>query len=211
VEQDASGCELREMVDALTTNKTAFFREPDHFDFLRERLRAASGQGRRVRLWSAGCSSGEEAYSLAIVAREELEPQTDVRVLATDLSVRMLSRARRGVYSAAALSAVPAAVLRHHFAAVEGGSDSWVVHDDVRALVRVARLNLVERWPMRGPFDAIFCRNVMIYFDEGTRQRLIERFWELLAPGGHLFVGHSESLTALSHRFTYVRPAVYAR
>jgi chemotaxis protein methyltransferase CheR len=210
VESERTGTELREMIDALTTNKTSFFREAQHFDFLRTTLLPAR-DGRRMRVWSAGCSSGEEPYTLGMVLRDAL-PASEAeasRILATDISDRVLARAQEAVYPAELLAELPADLRRRHF--TPAGADGHRVADPVRRLVRFARLNLMGSWPMRGPFDAIFCRNVMIYFDKPTQARLVARFWELLAPGGHLFVGHSESLTGLEHRFAYVQPAVYVK
>ena len=212
--------ELAEMVDLLTTNKTSFFRERAHFDFLRDALlphwRAHPAEP--VRLWSAGCSSGEEAYTLAMVLREALPDieRRDVRILATDLSHRVLAQAREGVYGDAAVADVPPALLHRHFTRVAApsgaqGAGAWSAGPGLRQLVTFAPLNLMGAWPMRGPFHAILCRNVMIYFDKPTQQRLVERYHALLAPGGHLFVGHSESLSALTHAFAYVQPALYRR
>lgn len=210
VAADRTRDEFREMVDALTTNKTSFFREHAHFDVLRDDvLPACSGP---IRLWSAGCSSGEEAYSMAMVLLESLEPAvaSQARILATDISHRMLAVARAGRYPAETLADVPTPLRRRYWRPVDGGG-RHEAGPALRQLVRFGRLNLMQPWPMRGPFDAIFCRNVMIYFGKSTQQQLIERFWELLRPGGYLFVGHSESLGGLSHAFRYVRPAVYAR
>ena len=201
--------EFGEMVDALTTNKTSFLRERSHFDYLRETV--IPSLGNTARIWSAGCSSGEEAYTLAMLLLDSNVPGTarDVRILATDISQRMLTAARTATYSADLMVDVPAEWQRRYW--TRGADNSYVATPAVRALVKFASLNLMEHWPMRGPFDAIFCRNVMIYFDKQTQQRLVERFWTLLRPGGHLFVGHSESLTGTSHRFRYVQPAVYVR
>jgi chemotaxis protein methyltransferase CheR len=203
------GDELAEMVDALTTNKTDFFREPAHFDFLRQRVLPKLGNG-PLRLWSAGCSTGEEPYTLAMVLRDSLGDlaRRDVKILATDISRRVLAHAKAGVYADGPMDGVPAEVRRRHFVRV---ADGWEVAPALRALVTFAPLNLMGAWPMRGPFQAIFCRNVMIYFDRPTQQALVRRYYELLAPGGYLFVGHSESLSALDHAFTYVQPAVYQR
>lgn len=215
----ADARELAEMVDLLTTNKTSFFRESAHFDFLRDRLLPSLGPG-PVRLWSAGCSSGEEPYTLAMVIRDAWPDadRRDVKILATDISRRVLATAAAGVYPEALLEDVPPDLLRRHFtrAAREavtrpGAAGGWRANDALRSLVTFAPLNLMGAWPMRGPFQAIFCRNVMIYFDKATQQALVERYYGLLAPGGHLFVGHSESLSALSHRFSYVQPAVYRK
>ena len=215
LERDGSGSELREMVESLTTNKTGFFREPEHFTLLRDHVKAQVARGsRRLRLWSAGCSSGEEPYTMAMMIDEALAggPTTDVRILATDIASRVLRRAREGVYGARAMDDVPLHYRARYFGRGDASErDAWRVRDDLRAMVSVGRLNLAARWPMRGPFDAIFCRNVMIYFDEAMRRSVVERCWELLAPHGLLFVGHSESLSAISHRFRYVQPAVYAR
>ena len=222
VREDASRRELAEMVDLLTTNKTDFFREPAHFAYLRDTVLAQHPVGSPLRVWSAGCSTGEEPYTLAMVVREALPDldRRDVRILATDISRRVLTQARAGVYAPAAMAGVPEALRRRHFARVvspreasgrDAGAPAWQVVEPVRRLVAFAALNLMGPWPMSGPFDAIFCRNVMIYFDKPTQQGLVDRFRELLAPGGHLFVGHAESLSGLSHRFRFVQPAVYRR
>ena len=209
VERDPA--ELRAMVDALTTNKTDFFREPEHFVYLRRVVLPPLAQSADpIKIWSAGCSSGEEPYSIAITLREEL-PNADLRearILATDISDRVLERAREGVYEEETVRDVPPLYLGKYFHR-QGGR--FAVNDALRRHIAFARLNLLGEWPMRGPFDAIFCRNVMIYFDNATRQELVERFWELLRPGGHFFVGGSESLTSVEHRFTYVQPAVFVK
>jgi chemotaxis protein methyltransferase CheR len=210
VSDERNSAELAEMVDALTTNKTSFFRENQHFDFLRREVLPNAGP--RLRIWSAGCSTGEEPYTLAMLLREELAPGVDARILATDISARVLATARHGVYSATTVQEIPPALLARHFAKQpHHGATAYRASDSLRSMIRFARLNLMAEWPMNGPFEAIFCRNVMIYFDRVTQERLVNRFWELLTPGGHLFVGHSESLTSLNHRFQYVQPALYLR
>ena len=215
VERDTSREELTLLIDALTTNKTDFFREPQHFDYLREQvLPGLMAAGDRMRFWSAGCSTGEEPYSLAILLREEVPDINgrDVRILGTDISTRVLQKAREAVYGEDALKDVPHSVLKRHFHTLRAGdTSSFRVDDAVRTMVRFARLNLMGTWPMAGPFDGIFCRNVMIYFDRSTQQALIRRFYDLLKPGGHLLIGHSESLTGKSHPFRHVQPTVYAR
>lgn len=215
VRDDPTGRERVEMLDLLTTNKTSFFRESAHFDLLRDTIvpefaRAPGG----LRIWSAGCSSGEEPYTMAMVLRDALPAFTAgapnaPRVLATDLSHRVLAQATGGQYSLAQTADVPDAMLRRYF--VPAADGSWTVAASLRDLVHFGRLNLMESWPMRGPFHAIFCRNVMIYFDKPTQQALVTRYHALLAPGGYLCVGHSESLSALSHEFSYVQPAVYRK
>lgn len=213
VNQDGSGRELQQLVDVLTTNKTGFFREPRHFDFLREHLLPALYEpGRPLRIWSAGCSSGEEPYTLAMVLHDELPPEADVRILATDISSAMLARARRGSYPQEALEPVPPAVRRIHFSADPTARPrTYEVGAHLRSMVRFAQLNLMDAWPMKGRFSLICCRNVMIYFDQPTQQRLVDRFWDMIEPGGYFFAGHSESFAAIDHGFRYIQPAVYRR
>jgi chemotaxis protein methyltransferase CheR len=215
VRQDASGGELAAMVDALTTNKTFFFREEAHFDLLRERVLPQLAERRGpIRLWSAGCSTGEEPYCLAQIALEVLgdRARDDVRILGSDISQRVLNVARPGEYPADAVASIPALTLGQMFDAVQHGARrAYRVRPELRSMVRFARLNLMSSWPMRGPFDVIFCRNVMIYFDRPTRERLVRRLADLLAPGGYLCIGHSESLTGLSVELEFVQPATYRR
>ncbi|MBL0938563.1 MAG: protein-glutamate O-methyltransferase [Gemmatimonadaceae bacterium] len=213
VEKEPSRREFAEMIDALTTNKTSFLREASHFDYLREAVFPhISGP---VRIWSAGCSSGEEPYTLAMLCNETFPDaaKRDIKILATDISHRVLGTAKAGLYPTENMSDVPAPWLQKHWARRTDGAGRPVyeAQPSLRRMVHFAKLNLMERWPMQGPFDAILCRNVMIYFDKATQQQLVERYWALLRPGGHLFVGHSESLTGLTHRFRYVQPAVYVK
>ncbi len=206
--------ELGYMVDVMTTNKTSFFRELAHFDYLRDYVLPGIGSRRRLRFWTAACSSGEEPFSLAILLREHIPDINlkDVKILATDISVSMLEKARRAVYFKEALSDIPLMYLQKYFFRIQKSSGrEYQVTDNVRTMVRLAQLNLMDPWPMKGPFDVILCRNVMIYFDRPTQQKLINRFWDLLETGGHLFVGHSEGLSAISHKFNYVRPAIYRK
>ena len=215
VRRDASGGEVRAMIDALTTNKTSFFREAQHFDFLGDRvLPDLRAEGRPMRFWSAGCSSGEEPYSLAILLREEVPDldRMDARILATDISTRVLVMARQAVYGEDQVRGIPTLLLARYFEpAGTGGARAYRVRESVRNMIALARLNLMAEWPMKGPFDVILCRNVMIYFDKPTQHRLIRRFVGLLRPGGYLFVGHSESLAAWSSEIRYVQPAVYTK
>lgn len=212
VESEPDRREFTEMIDVLTTNKTSFLREASHFDFLRDEV--LPGLTGSIRIWSAGCSSGEEPYTLAMLLGDALEGRAsrDARILATDLSHRVLATAKAGRYAADAMSDVPPRWLQRYWTRrVDGAVTQYEAGPELRRLVHFAKLNLMEKWPMQGPFDAILCRNVMIYFDKGTQQRLVERYHALLRPGGHLFVGHSESLTGLTHRFRYVMPAVYVK
>jgi chemotaxis protein methyltransferase CheR len=215
VDADRSGRERSDMIDSLTTNKTSFYREGAHFEYLHDAVLPKLLGGReRVRIWSAGCSSGEEPYTLSMLLHEVARDvaRRDVRILATDLSSKVLGMAREATYPEAAISELPWDGAANYFTRVDrDGQPLLRVRDEVRSLVRFARLNLMESWPMEQGFQVIMCRNVMIYFDKEVQARLVNRFWELLAPGGHLFVGHSESLTSLKHRFTYVQPAVYVK
>lgn len=209
----ASGLdERRRFVDALTTNKTFFFREMEHFDFLEQELLPAH-ENDRFNLWCAGCSSGEEPYSFAIAfARAQRRKLYPARILATDISGRVLEKAKRGRYEEESLAELPFQIRQSHFDTKnEDGKLYFDVKPALRSMVHFARLNLMEEWPMRGPFHLISCRNVMIYFDLSTRERLINRFWELLIPGGHLFIGHAETLHGIQHRYHYIKPAIYRK
>jgi chemotaxis protein methyltransferase CheR len=217
VAQDPGGVELTAMLDALSTNLTHFFREPAHFHYLRSEVLPAllrRPAPHNIRIWSAGCSSGEEPYSIAITLSEAIPhlDRVDARILATDLSTRVLAHAREGVYPRDRLKDLPPMTLARAFLCERHGKeDAYRVTDGVRRLVSFSRLNLMAPWPMRGPFDVVFCRNVMIYFDKPTQERLVRRFWDLLSPGGHLFIGHSESLAGVKHPYRYVRPTIYQK
>jgi chemotaxis protein methyltransferase CheR len=218
IRNDADGTETAAMLDALTTNVTHFFREPQHFHFLKSIvlpwILRQHDQDRRIRIWSAGCSSGEEPYSIAILLRSAVKNlgDWDLRVLATDLSQQMLKLARQGIYEPHQLRQVPLPLIHHNFTPCKSGLQiSYRIKEPLKRVVDFAQLNLLDPWPMKGPFDAVFCRNVMIYFDKPTQQQLVERFWKILAPGGALFIGHSESLTGIRHHFSYQQPAVYQK
>jgi chemotaxis protein methyltransferase CheR len=204
--------ELGLMLDLLTTNKTEFFREVEHFEHLRANV-VLPKLGKTLRLWSAACSSGQEPYSLAMLLRNELSnaPGSDARILATDVSTRVLEKAAKGEYAPEEVAGVSAPDLSFHFDHHPGPRGPYVVKPEIRALVRFARLNLLDPWPMTGPFDAIFCRNVMIYFQKELQAQLIRRFWDLVAPGGFLYVGLAESLSGIADRFKYCQPAVYRK
>jgi chemotaxis protein methyltransferase CheR len=211
--QHADPAELRQMVEALTTNETSFFREPAHFEVFSERL---IGPGLEpLKVWSAASSTGEEPYSIAMRCLEErarLKGRA-VRVLATDIDSQVLRIARQGVYPEEAVHAFASSWPAKYFEPDthdSGRGTSVHVRDDVRRLVKFAQLNLMGEWPMHGRFSAIFARNVMIYFDRATRAWLGVRLARMLAPGGLLFIGHSESLTN-PPGLTSVQPAVYMR
>jgi len=208
-----TGSELSHMVDALTTNQTEFFRERAHLDLLQTEVLPALAKRRgEIRIWSAGCATGEEAYSIAIVTRIVLgESATRVRILATDISERALRIARDAAYPMHAVRSLEQETLQRWFTSETSpaGEPCFQVRRSVRSLVSLARLNLIGAWPMRQTFDVIFCRNVMIYFDQQTQQTLIGRFAASLNDGGYLCVGHSESLSGITHDLHVVRPATY--
>jgi len=198
--------ERRHAINQLTTNKTSFFRDPSHFELLDKHLRGLDVET-SVSLWSAGCSSGQEPYSMAMtVARSPAATRT--RILATDLCDEALATARAGAYERDATEGIPTEYFAVGF---EPRGGKLLVQPRLRSLVSFARLNLVGTWPMRGPFHAVFCRNVMIYFDEPTRRRLVERFRDIVAPGGLLFVGSAEAIPAGIRGLDYVVPSVYRR
>ncbi|NTV52948.1 MAG: protein-glutamate O-methyltransferase CheR, partial [Candidatus Firestonebacteria bacterium] len=209
--------EFEFLVDALTTNVTSFFREYRHFEFLAQQVlspRVKDRQSQKMRIWSAGCSTGEEPYSIALTFMQTVpEAQVwDFKILATDISANVLARAKQGVYAAGTAASIPENLLNQYFGPVDGASENrLLVKPRVRALVQFARLNLMAAWPMREPFDVIFCRNVMIYFENDVREKLVRKFWELLAPGGWLFVGQSENLLNVRDYFKFIEPAIYRK
>lgn len=212
--RDDDGQELTELINAITTNLTGFFREPHHFEFLARRLVPdwAARPGAPLRLWSAGCSTGQEAYSLALVLLEYLpDAQTrDLRILATDLDTQALAVAAAAVYPARELDALARPPWRRWVLHGRHAQQGFIrLRPEVRALVHPRRLNLVGDWPLRRRYDAIFCRNVMIYFDAATKRRLVERLADRLAAGGHLFLGHAESLIGVTQRLRPVARTVY--
>nr|WP_312160121.1 protein-glutamate O-methyltransferase [Brevundimonas diminuta] len=192
--------ERQAMMAALTTNVTRFYREPHHFDHLRDKvmpeLAAKARAGGRVRLWSAACSNGQEPYSMAMTVLDVLPEaaELDVRILATDIDPNMVAEGAAGVYSDDLLAPVPAAS-RKHFTPVAGAPGRFSADATLRRLVAFKELNLIGDWPMRGRFDVIFCRNVVIYFDDATQERVWGRFTPILNPGGVLYIGHSERVT----------------
>jgi chemotaxis protein methyltransferase CheR len=213
--------EIIHFLDCISTNLTYFFREPKHFEFLDQiampELLAARKHERnlRIRVWSAACSTGEEPYSLAMCLLSHLEglDRADFRILATDISTRVLDVAVKGSYPRERIEKVPP-VLRQKYFQKEMGKDGetyYQVSKLLKQIVTFRRLNLQTSYPFSGPFDYIFCRNAMIYFDKQTQQDLVRKMAGYLSRDGYLFVGHSESLTGLNHPLTYVRPSVYRR
>ena len=210
--------ELISMIDSISTNLTFFFREESHFQRLRRIMekRLASPAGRsaeKIRIWSAGCSTGEEPYSLAVTVRECGNGRPcEAKILATDISTRVLKSAMDGIYSSEKTRNVPQEILRRYFQMGCGKRTGQVrVKQEIRQMVQFMRFNLMSEPPADFRFDIIFCRNVMIYFDKTTQDLLVNRFHRCLHEGGYFFVGHSESLTGLKHRFKYVEPSVYRK
>jgi len=212
---ESTDSERENFINAISTNLTKFFRESHHFDHFREQIAVPFSRNRaagRLRVWSAGCSSGEEPHTIAMVLKREIRDveRQDVRILATDIDTEMVSRGTRGEYSENSLDEVPRAY-QEYFEAAPGKSGTVIVNRAVRSLIAFKRLNLMETWPFRGPFDAIFCRNVMIYFDAPTKAQLIERFTEKIKPGGFLYIGHSESLNGVHPGISLVGRTIYRR
>lgn len=210
--------ELTEFLNAITTNLTSFFRENHHFEALRNQvlpeLMHARRAARRLRLWSAGCSTGEEPYSLAMAVCETVlgQPGWDVKLLATDLDTSVLETARAGLYAEDRVRTVPRERLRRFFRRGTSANAGKVqVVAELQRLIAFNQLNLMETWPMRGPFDVIFCRNVVIYFDKPTQVRLFDRFADMLSDDGTLFVGHSETLNNVTDRFELVGQTMYRK
>lgn len=210
---DSSGNELVTLMDAISTNVTHFFRENQHFEFLTQTIRE-NGQTSDLAIWSAGCSSGEEPYTLAITLAELFGAECVPKpfILATDLSTKVLDRAVRAVFPFKAVEALDRQLLRRYFLkGKNGSSDKVKVKPSISSMVKFKRLNLIEPFSFSSKFDYIFCRNVMIYFDNTTRTQLVDKFYESLNPGGYLLIGHSESLNGLSHRFKYIKPTIYRK
>ena len=209
---DAGGEELVQFLDAISTNFTSFYREPDHFEHLGAYLAERLAEGAdRLRIWCAAASTGEEPYTLAITAAEALSGRdVDWKLLATDLSTRVLAAAKAGRYEARQVDRVPPRLRERYFR--RAGPDAFEAVPELKRPISFARLNLAKPpFPMRGPFDAVFCRNVMIYFDSPGRQALIAEIERLLRPGGLLFIGHSETLSGLDTGLRLVRPSEYRR
>jgi chemotaxis protein methyltransferase CheR len=209
--------ELTQFCNAITTNLTSFFREAHHFQYLREQLlesRAADARGvRRLRFWSAGCSTGEEPYSLAMTIHEALPDarRWDIRILATDLDTEVLGRGQRGRYEEDRVRGLAPQRLARFFQCEGGAPPAYTVTGELADLIAFRGLNLMHPLPMKGPFDAIFCRNVVIYFDKDTQRELFARIARLQRPGDILFLGHSESLYRVSEDYTLVGKTIYRR
>ncbi len=216
---DDGGVEIPNFTNAITTNLTSFFRESHHFDYLAETFLPHHVEKYRhtyrLRIWSAACSTGEEAYSLAITLLDspvDLTSNWDVKILATDLDTDVLSKAKAGVYNDDRIESLPKPMIKKWFRKGTGSRLNQVkVSPDLTSLITFKQLNLLHQWPMQGPFDVIVCRNVLIYFDKPTQEKLIHRFHQILRPGGLLILGHSESLSKSQTEFRLMGRTVFEK
>jgi chemotaxis protein methyltransferase CheR len=215
LEHDADGNEITHFLDVIATNVTDFFRESEHFDFLKDCLRQWLANGKvKIRAWSAAASTGEEALSIAMTVLDTLgERPYDFKILATDISTRALACAQQGLYEKSHIEKIPAMMRSRFFRPVRtADSNGYQASDEIRRHIIYRRLNLAQPpFPMRGQLDIVFCRNVMIYFDTDTRSKLVDEIYRLLLPGGYLFTGHAESLSSLKTDFKCIRPTVYQK
>ena len=216
---DKSGEALSELANVISTNHTFFGREIDHFEYFVDivlpeiEARAKKTNNFDIRVWSAGCSSGEEPYTLVMLMMEYFGKEYNkwkVGVLATDISLTVLERAKKGIYPDERVQPLPDIFKKKYFKHLPTGE--WEVIDALKREVTFRRFNLMnEKFPFKSPFDVIFCRNVMIYFDEPTRERLVDKFYQFTAPNGYLFIGHSETLNRTKTKYVYLKPAVYKK
>ncbi len=207
--------ELVHFVNAITTNLTSFYRENHHFEFLRNTLLPKllkSKSDRRLRVWSAGCSTGEEPYSLAMVIREAIAKSNnwDIKILATDLDSNVVNKAANGIYLENKITGISDKRLKRFFQ-INSNSDEVKVKPEIRDLITFKQLNLMHEWPFKGPFDFIFCRNVVIYFNKDTQRELFERYANYTASDGYLFIGHSESLFKVCDRYKPLGNTIYQK
>jgi len=205
---------IMELVNEITINKTNFFRENNHFDFIRNKIQFIMEKNQRIlknkeiRVWSTACSTGEEAYSIAITLKDCLPDEINIRILATDICSNVLSTALKGIYPLHIKDEVGNSYVARYF---ENTGDSYKVADEIKNLITFRQFNLMDLFPFTNTFDMIFCRNVIIYFDSGTQQSLVEKFYNITTPGGLLFLGHSESLINKKHRYQYIQPTIYMK
>lgn len=215
--QDGDEDEMVQFTNAITTNLTSFFREAHHFDYLGATLLPTLEKekpNRKIRIWSAGCSTGEEPYSISMTIKEKCPRLAgwDLKILATDLDSNVLAKAQAGIYEHSRVEDLSRERLRRWFRKGRGVNEgSAKVSAELQELITFRQLNLMQEWPMQGPFDVIFCRNVVIYFDKATQRTLFNRYADLLVDGGHLFVGHSESLFKVTDRFELIGKTVYRK
>ncbi len=210
--------ELGNFVNAITTNLTSFFREAHHFDYLAKTvipyLLEHRADEKKIRIWSAGCSTGEEPYTLAMVVAETMPKNHnwDVKILATDLDTNVIATAQRGLYQLDRMNGVSDARLKRWFLKGRGeNAGSVMVRPELKNYITFKQLNLMGEWPMKGKFDVIFCRNVVIYFDKPTQAILFDRYAEMMKDDAHLFVGHSESLFKVTKRYELIGHTTYRK
>jgi len=208
--------EFVHLINAITTNLTFFFRENHHFEYLANTiipgLLKTNQTKRKIRIWSAGCSTGEEPYSIAIVLKETVPGDWDARVLATDLDTNVVQTAQEGVYKIDRLKGVSEARVKRWFMKGSGSRDGFVkVKSELQQIIDFGQINLMNEWPIKDAVDVIFCRNVVIYFDKPTQSKLFDRYANLLSENGHLLVGHSESLYKVSDRFKLLGQTIYQK
>lgn len=213
---DKTGKEVSNLINILTTNHTFFLRENQHFEFLKNTaLPDFTSQIRDhdLRIWSAGCSSGEEAYTTAMIIDNHFginKKDWDSTILATDISTKVLELGREGKYSASSLQSIPAAWIKKYFSTLP--EEQYQIKDDLRKQVIFRSLNLMDKsFPFKKKFHVIFCRNVMIYFDAPTKKALIQRFYDMTEPGGYLFIGHAESIAKEDSQYNYIQPAIFQK
>jgi chemotaxis protein methyltransferase CheR len=210
--------ELVNFINAITTNLTSFFRENHHFGYLGNvvlpRILEKNEQSRKIRIWSAGCSTGEEPYSIAMTILESIGhiPNWDIKILATDLDTNVIKKASAGIYSEERITGIDNKRIKRWFLKGKGDKSGFVkVSRELQDIITFRPLNLMNSWPMQGPFDAIFCRNVVIYFDKPTQKILFDRYANILADNGTLFIGHSETLFKVSTRFKAIGNTIYQK
>lgn len=219
LESNKSDSETGFLVNAITTNLTKFYRESHHFDFLADHMTEILNDAfrrkgdKKIRIWSAGCSSGEEPYSISSTLLNKTAGLNawDVKILATDLDTNMLEKGRSGTYSLSALEAIPDDYRAVFNASTRKKNDKITINSNAMNLVHFKQLNLLHQWPMKKKYDVIFCRNVLIYFDAKTKESLVERYAEMLLPGGILFLGHSESLLKNCHDLDLIGRTAYRK
>ncbi|MFC1523584.1 CheR family methyltransferase [Thermodesulfobacteriota bacterium] len=218
VMQDRSGEELIQLIDSVSTNFTSFFREKGHFDYLGSTVLPEIVHDRKrnneLIVWSAACSSGEEPYTLAMVLDDYFSSYPDQRfvIQATDISTKVLAQAERGIYSEDRITGIPNSMVRKYFQKGVGQSAGYVkIKEVLRRVVKFSRFNLMDEFSWPKPVDIIFCRNVMIYFNRETQQDLVSKFYSAMAPGGYLFIGHSESITSIKHGFKQIASTTYRK
>lgn len=213
--ESGESAELEELTNAITTNLTSFFREGYHFEQLAAevlpQIAANRAGSRRLRVWSAGCSTGEEPYSLSVVLNEALPRMRDwdIKLLATDIDSKVVATAAEGIYAAERFKGVSQERVQRWFEPVPGRPGFSGASTPLKSLITFKQLNLLDPWQMKGPFDIIFCRNVVIYFDKTTQRELFDRMADLQEPGGWLFIGHSENLQNVTTRYQLVGRTVY--